>query len=168
LVLKALLTAALCNCDQWVGVAEVLKSSNLWGSVESITGTTCILHPQHCKGVSFSLTNRCTCMFCFPMADLVKISASPFAPAFHATPLRLPPFGPSGSNFDDDDSGAETEHDEWLDESQFPRIVPGNISEATLVEVRLFLFSFLLFFFTSPYFRRGRCGRIRLWLLRPT
>jgi len=80
------------------------------------------------------------------MADLVKLSASPFAPAFHVTPLRLPPFGPSGSNFDDDDSGAETEHDEWLDESQFPRIVPSNISEATLVEVRLFFFLFFFFF----------------------
>ena len=150
MVLKALLTAVLCSCDQWVGVAEALrKSSNLLGSVESITGTTCFLHPQLqcCNAVSFLLTNWCTCMFCFPVADLVKISASPFAPAFHMTPLRLPPFGPSGSNFDNDDSGAETEHNEWLDQPQFPQIVPSNISGPAIIEVHLFFFFFFFFRF---------------------
>ena len=53
------------------------------------------------------------------MADLRKFSASLFAPAFHPSPLCLPPFGPSdsNSNLNGEDSEAETEKD-WFDESQ--------------------------------------------------
>ena len=53
------------------------------------------------------------------MADLRKISASLFAPAFHPSPLRLPPFDPSNSNsnLNGEDSETETEK-EWFDESQ--------------------------------------------------
>ena len=86
----------------------------------------------------------------FPWADFVKISASLFAPALHPTPIPLPPFGPSSSNLDNnnDGSGAETEHDELLDEPQFSQRVPSNVSGANTIEVRLFSFLFFFSFFS--------------------
>jgi len=60
----------------------------------------------------------------------------PFDPALHPP---LPPFSPSGSNLDGDNSGAEIEHGKWLGEPQFSQRVPSNILE---------LRSIVFFFFT--------------------
>ena len=115
-----------------------------------------VISQRHCNlqrtGVSISLTNRCTCMFCFWLTYNSTISV---APTLH---LPLSPFGPSGSNLDDDASGAEIEHSKGLGGPQFSQRVPSNILELRSI----FFFSL----FTSCYFCRGH-GRIHLQLLQP-
>ena len=93
------------------------------------------------------------------MADLRKFSASLFAPAFHPSPLRLPPFGPSdsNSNLNSEDSEAETEKD-WFDESQPTEPTQGVRSNMSIDEVRVLHLFFFLTHFVETIVAGFACG----------